>query len=89
LDSDNASRLGYKIPSEWKVGQDITGTSLISPRGNIFKDIKLSPEGRIEDFKPFSAEGEPIKLPPVKPPPEPPPVESPPIETPPIEPLGN
>ena len=64
LDSDSASRLGYKIPSEWKVGQDITGTSLISPRGNIFKDIKLSPEGRIEDFKPFSAEGEPIKLPP-------------------------
>ncbi|KKL67133.1 hypothetical protein LCGC14_2138050, partial [marine sediment metagenome] len=89
LDSDSASRLGYKIPSEWKVGQDITGTSLISPRGNIFKDIKLSPEGRIEDFKPFSAEGEPIKLPPVKPPPEPPPVESPPIETPPIEPLGD
>ena len=52
---------------------------------HIFKNLKLSPEGRIEDFEPFSAEGAPIKLPPVKPPlppvepPEYPPQESPPI----------
>ncbi len=79
LDADSASELGYKIPDEWKLGQDITGTSLISPRGNIFKNLKISPEGRIEDFEPVSAEGKPIKLPPVKPE-EPPPVEPPKVE---------
>ncbi len=96
VDSDSASRLGYKIPPEWKLGQDITGTSLVSPRGNIFRNLKLSPEGKIEDFEPFSAEGKPIRLPsllrtaepsfkvevPTGTPP-PPPIEPPPVEPPP------
>ena len=79
LDSDGALELGYKIPANWKLRQDITGASLISPRGNIFKNLKLGPEGNIEDFGVFSAGGTPIKLPPslLKPPPEPPPTEPP------------
>jgi len=74
LDSDSASQLGHKIPPEWKLGQDIIGTSLISPRGLTWR--KIGDTNTIADFKPFSAEGKPIKLPPpIEPPPEPPPIK--------------
>jgi len=64
MDANGAAELGYKIPDDWQLKHDtIEGDSLLSPRGEVFKNIKLSPEGRIEDFDIFTTDGKPIQLP--------------------------
>ncbi|GAG90227.1 unnamed protein product, partial [marine sediment metagenome] len=69
LDDTQASELGYKLPSGWRLKRLEGIDSLISPRGLTFTDLKFD-GGKITDFQAFRGD-KPVRLPttPVEPPP--------------------
>ena len=62
LSADGASSLGYQLPKDWKLRQSNGQTSLLSPRGFEYKNLKTANDGSINGFDAFDKSGKPVDI---------------------------